>query len=402
MANTIKQEGYARLATWNCVTINELSTLRELLIRMDDRGIDVATLQEVRITHDGWQSVCDCAARYGYEMFKAHETRNLAGGITGGLIIITKLHATEFKIPLRLAGCGRMVACRIHRPNRPEWTFIGIHLRSGNAYEAEAQLRDITNFIATSPGDKVILGDLNYNWDEAPAAAYLAAGTYEAMDSEQEAAIPTRFPSETYLDYGIMTRGMQVTNRQQWRDPGSDHAMVAYDTWIGPVEPCSRREQAIELNLEAPYTEVEWRKAWRQVKTKINDLLEEGNANKAWTLLSATAKSLMIKEEGKGGKRRDDIRPPKKDNKTTSKHGTAEQSFAVRRLLRQKRRREALAKPAQANSNCKRKYENEIRKLTVKFPELNELGRGLENDLRLFDERIKKEMNKDRQRRILK
>ena len=144
--------GYIRVGTLNVSTLNKRWTRTVALLERED--IDVAFLQECRVTGTRFRSLRNEATAFGYTMWSNHLDLGTRAGKSGGLVILSRIAADVLTASNKFKYNERLMLARIERPGGRPYRLAHVHIPNDDINHAVATTAATMCEVARLGGDR--------------------------------------------------------------------------------------------------------------------------------------------------------------------------------------------------------------------------------------------------------
>ena len=199
-----------------------------LLSELREKEIDMAVVAEPNVNSASRQALHSFARTHGYTAYHA------TGGSDSRVCLLARTTFEQGHLEgVRLAFPERVVLGRIHREGMEPLLVAGVYAHQQQQPERERLVVDTALALEATGMQWIMMGDFNDEADEGGAAYLQANGVARALDEDfAVTTLPTRHPGQRIIDYGLSSRGIWATGRQQHVGI-RDHDLIVYDIPVG-------------------------------------------------------------------------------------------------------------------------------------------------------------------------
>jgi endonuclease/exonuclease/phosphatase family metal-dependent hydrolase len=232
-------KGYMRIATCNVQMLQP--RLDALLDKLVEEVVDLAVLQETRLTADAVPAIQRRASQKGFRVIAGAHQKTSAGVAMGTNITLTRWPATKLTVPKTITAGARVQLIGVHRPEECPFVLANVHFPHQGPAKTNL-MRQLQRHLASLGRQAMIIGDFNAEPKEGVITEVLAHGEMCLMDeaaqelgnpgdgangADQPTSVPAR-GSGRHIDFGLCSKALRVERRKQIEGV-ADHDLAMYD-----------------------------------------------------------------------------------------------------------------------------------------------------------------------------
>ncbi|CAE8687780.1 unnamed protein product, partial [Polarella glacialis] len=321
-----------RIAAMNVQTL--VAKLALVIAIAEEYSIDILFLQETRLGPDTELAAMLAAKKAGWQLCVGPRSVDAAGSPTAGVAVLSRWPVERMGPPPGVACGGRAMRVRVRRPHKRHLEACNLYLRASDPAAAVDLGEALLKAGAEGGEDRIFIGD----WNSIMEGASI----------------------------------MPLSPSMWWSSPGSntglaDHDLVVYELESDALELPSRRRAPARLQTKSKVETEDWEELWQRHDGNYRQALREGNAQRAWTILSDVAEQLLLQGDAAPRKRSAVPRP----TQAAVAHSRPEvlQGVRERRLRRLARRVKEFQRDT-AQPRLRRKVNEAGAELAKRHPEL--------------------------------
>ena len=353
-----------------------------------DAHLHILCLQETKLRTEGIHALRQAFRAKGWRFMPGGFRQDAQGKPDGGVAFVTDWPAELVTFPLAETFPHRIMAVKAHRPRQRPLLVINAYLPANDEPLNQHLCSSVVEWAATTGEDYIIMADWNREPKQQPLGNLLASGAIFALDPDPffNELGTHRLESGVYtgktIDFGIASVGIGTTSRLQRLGP-ADHDLVAYDIPLQGTRRGWRWQPRRLLHCEATF---DWHELWADAADEFTVLLDAGNTEAAWKLLSATAEDALAMDSRRARPRGEPGRPLLVEAHA-AKPPTV-QTLKERKLRRAARRLLEVLKNERAGirtvDDAKGKLFRYLRHIVAAYPDLADLLHYHDDELLAF------------------
>ena len=125
---------------------------------MSEHHLDLAVLQEVRVSKDSAPAMEQAFAKQGMRWVQAPEMRDINGKVMGGVAFVSSWPIQQVATPEQLDP-RRFLLVAAHRPQQRPLLCVGLYMHASSKQQRVADFEGLMTFLAACKEDVVVIGD---------------------------------------------------------------------------------------------------------------------------------------------------------------------------------------------------------------------------------------------------